>query len=128
MALCPMKFDDGAGNMLTGTNITGSVSVPSGTSTKVSEITLTPGTWLLVCNGNWSTNATGARQISIQNAINTGREASATTCGLANKEVNQQYFTIQPISSNTTIELYAYQNSGSNITIYPAMRATKISG
>ena len=111
-----------------GTNSTSTASCASGTSTKVSDITLAAGTWIIVANAAWGgTSGTGYRQISIgDNATDPARAVSAVVMPINGKQCNQQVVRIVTLSASTSIGVYCLQNSGSTITCYPYVYAVRI--
>ena len=55
----PWRSALGLGEIVYGTNTSGNVSIPSGTATEFSSLTLTAGVWLVVACGDWAANGTG---------------------------------------------------------------------
>lgn len=119
----------GLGEIVYGTNTSGNVSVPSGTATEFSSLTLTAGVWLVVACGDWAANGTGYRQIATSDITNPNRSTATTTVGISasGKETYQQLTLIRQITgASSTISFYGLQDSGSSLRIYPYVYATRI--
>lgn len=119
----------GLGEIVYGTNTSGNVSIPSGTATEFSSLTLTAGVWLVVACGDWEANGTGYRQIATSDITNPNRSTATTTVGISasGKETYQQLTLIRQIAgASSTISFYGLQNSGSSLRIYPYVYATRI--
>lgn len=115
------------GNIIYSGQNSSTFSIPSGEFTSTSTITLTKGTWLVVASSDWQANANGYRQISFGTALNPGRNVMTSTAnGFADKETYQQVSRTIYSSGETILTLYALQNSGSTINLYPYLYATKI--
>lgn len=117
------------GNIIYGTNISSSVSIPDGTSsgTECSSITLQAGKWILLACADWTSNGTGFRQIAFASGANPGRNTAVTTQAITSKEVYQQLQQIVSINAETTYKMYAMQNSGSSLNVAPYLYAISIS-
>lgn len=88
-------------------------SVPSGSATILGSVTLQPGVYVIAYYATFAANATGTRYISFY--INTDKARDSTVTGMA---VNSGATILNgskliSISSATTFNLYAWQNSGS---------------
>lgn len=119
----------GLGEIVYGTNTSGNVSVPSGTATEFSSLTLTAGVWLVVACGDWAANGTGYRQIATSDITNPNRSTATTTVGISasGKETYQQLTLIRQITgASSTISFYGLQDSGSSLRIFPYVYATRI--
>ena len=103
-----------------------STSLPNNTATKVGSIELSRGAWIIVACADWEVNATGYRQIAFSSGINPTRKLATTTTGLSSKEVYQQLVSLFTFDTDTTTNLYAVQNSGAALNIYPYVYAIKI--
>lgn len=103
----------------------GVVSVPNSTATICYSITLTRGKWLVIGCGDWAANGTGYRQIAFASGLNPDRRRAVTTMGIAEKEAYQQ---VSQFISTTgeTVTLYALQNSGAALNVYPTLYAMRI--
>ena len=103
------------GTYVIGTNAT-SLSVPSGTSTTISTINLTPGVWVVTGGFQFSTSAQGK--------LCNGAIANSTPSVIAGTTVRfdgnggggYDGTTILNLSSNASYLLRAYQSSGSTMT------------
>ena len=116
------------GTIINGTE-SGSTSCPNDTVTEVGSITLDKGVYVIVSGCDWDSNATGFRQIGITAAKNGARAELSTTmaCTGSTKETYHQFVKIQNVTSdNTTIKIYACQNSGSTLNAYPYINAVKL--
>lgn len=100
---------------------TGDTTVPTGTGfTECTHFTLTPGTWLISCQANFDSNATGYRRAVLSSTSASGSSVSRTLQG-SNAAVNGTYTMIHfasvlKVSANTTYYLNACQTSGANRT------------
>lgn len=100
---------------------TGNTTVPTGTGfTECTNFTLTPGTWLISCQANFDSNATGYRRAVLSSTSASGSSVSRTLQG-SNAAVNGTYTMIHfasvlKVSANTTYYLNACQTSGANRT------------
>lgn len=125
----PWRSALGLGEIVYGTNTSGNVSIPSGTATEFSSLTLTAGVWLVVACGDWAANGTGYRQIATSDIVNPNRSTATTTVGISasGKETYQQLTLIRQITgASSTISFYGLQDSGSSLRIYPYVYATRI--
>lgn len=114
------------GDRVDGTNNSSTVSIPNDTSTVCSEIVLPAGKWLIIACADWQANGTGYRQLAIgSNVKNPGRNITNTTVGIPDKEayLQQIYFIY---TNGTTLSVYARQNSGSALNVYPYVYAIRI--
>ena len=115
------------GTIQNGSNQNATVSVPNETATLATAITLSKGTWLIVACADWASNANGYRQIAMATGKNPGRHLAVTTPSAGgDKETYQQLSRIVEISVETTISIYAMQNSGSSLSVYPYSYAVRI--
>lgn len=114
------------GTKVFGSNTTTSISVPNNTVTEVSRVTLTKGSWIIVGCGNWNSNSSGYRQMAFGSGASPARALATTTNAISGKDMYQQVTRHVSVSSSETIVLYALQNSGSAITIYPSLWAVKV--
>ena len=112
----------GIGEIVGSDNESVGVSVASGTSTVVGEITLTPGKWVLIYGAEFNpANATGERRLDVgtsgTSAPNTSRW-SARTNGVSSGYNNKFRTMFLNVVEETTYYLWGYQNSGSTLTFY----------
>ena len=116
------------GNIVYGTNISSNVSVQSGLTagTECSTLTLTPGKWIVIGCADWASNSSGLRQIAFADGANPGRSVAVTSPAVSGKESYQQVMQFLSVNANTDVKLYALQNSGNNLTVYPYLYAMRI--
>ena len=114
------------GKIETGDKNTSTVSVPTSTPTLCSSISLAAGTWIVVACADWQANADGYRQITFASGINPGRNMASTIQGISGKEAYQQVVRII-YTEGETLNVYALQNSGNTINVYPYLYAVRIS-
>ena len=115
------------GTLVNGSNNATSVVVPNASGTEINSVTLnTAGTYIIIGSADWSTNATGYRQISFGSGVNPGRYYTSTTPGVSSKETYQQVLFCVEITGQTTYTLYGIQTSGGNLTVYPHIVAIRI--
>ncbi|MBQ9018844.1 MAG: hypothetical protein IJ097_00855 [Bacilli bacterium] len=109
------------------------VSVANDTKTRIAQITLTPGRWIINGNANFTSNATGHRRVYLaysSSCPDTEFSAAAHTIVPAVNGQNTRIgFTSYPYDiadTSGTIYLCAYQNSGSAIGTTGRLYAMKI--
>ena len=102
------------------------VSCANATITKVATLTIPEGTWWYRGVGNWSANATGYRTISFENSIGGSRDMADTTCGTSGTSTFQSFSHVATYSSGTTLNLYAWQNSGGSLNVWPCIEAIRL--
>lgn len=117
------------GTIVYGTT-SGQVSVITSADANVGSVNLSSaGKWLVIACGDWEANATGYRQISIGvSGVNPNRNAAVTTMAVteSGKYTFQQAMLIVATTQAQTVQIYARQNSGSSVVIYPYVYAVKI--
>lgn len=99
------------------TDSNGNKSVPSGTRTKISERTISAGTYLIVRGLDWSPNSTGRR--CIYKADGTARQYYISQNAVDGDDTIQQIVDIEAFSTSTTISIWGLQTSGASLTAYP---------
>ena len=103
------------------------VSVPNGTDTKIGELTLGPGLWLITATCDWGNNSSGRRVFRGQDAGGSSgyieRVASAPTPG---DNTSQGFVLAKNYSVQTTYELYGNQNSGTSLNAIARIQAVQI--
>lgn len=103
-----------------------SVSMPNSTLKQVASITLTQGLWHVRGTGNWN-GGSGYRLITWQNTTNPSRDQCNTTAGTNSVSTFHELTRTEYFSAaSTTVSLYAWQNSGSTISIWPSIKATRL--
>lgn len=119
----------GSGNVPVANSTTASTS---NFTTKLCEVTLTPGRWIINLACPFAANSTGVRMICLSSTANTGSQignnfldvrpsvgsSTYTTCA---------FTTIITINNTTTYYANACQNSGGELNAYPRLRALCIS-
>ena len=94
----------------------GSETFISGSSTRRIKIlpTLQPGTWIINASVNYTANQAGQRAVEIRvDGTSYGRQATNSVTNLGTALSTS---CIVKSSSSMTVELWGYQNSGSNIS------------
>lgn len=111
--------------VVTGSNSQSSVSVPNATTTVCATVSITSGVWLIIGCGDWEANGTGYRQLAFVSGTNPNRHKAVTTIGIAGKEA---YVQVSEIIATTgeTVTLYAMQNSGVALNVYPFLHAVRL--
>lgn len=99
------------------TDQTGTVSVPSGVRTKVAEKTLPAGKYIVVRGIDWGQNATGRR--TINRADSSARHNYVTQMAVTGDDTVVQMITTESFDTDTTLEIWGLQDSGSSLTAYP---------
>lgn len=105
------------------------VNVTSGRNTKLGEITLSAGKWLLIGVCGWDSNSTGIRRLSLSDTNDLTQHRLNSTMAVPVSGVN---FNMPPvveaftITAQKTYYMYGYQNSGSTLTAYPAITTIKL--
>lgn len=97
-----------------------SVTVPSGEWTVLGTVELSKGRYIGAVYTQFAANGTGYRVVGFGQSTTLGRNQKATQAGhtgTANVINVPRIFTI---SETKTYNIYAYQNSGSNLLCYPA--------
>ena len=105
------------------------VNVANNTDTKLGEVTLSAGKWLLIGVCAWDENATGTRRLSLQDTDSLGQHRLRSSTCVPVSGVNT---TMPPIvevvihSAQKTYYLYGKQNSGGTLTAYPGITTVKL--
>ena len=76
----------------------------------------TGGTWLIVANVSWSSNATGYRQIMLR-YNNVAYIAENVAAGVSGANTTHTLVSIQSLSAGDFIEIYVAQGSGGNLNV-----------
>lgn len=124
---------NGLGTIVFGTNNSIMTQVVNGYGvvTRISEITLPAGTWIVVATIEWVANANGSRQLMIDSrvpAFSIDRHKVVTTPAIQDSNVDtyQQAVYIHKDDEEKTLGIYARQSSGSTLGCYPYFYAIKI--
>lgn len=99
------------------TDNTGTISVPSGVRTKISEITLSAGTYLIVRGLDWAQNATGRRCLCRLDG--SARHYYVSQNAVNGDDTIQQFVDIESFTSSTKVAIWGVQTSGAALTAYP---------
>lgn len=100
-------------------------SASSGTWTESVSVTLEPGTWVITFGGQFTSNATGYRAITIDSPQNIGRY-SPTQQAVNGDVTRMNAALVRTYRSTTTVKLYGYQNSGSSSNFYGYLEAVRV--
>ena len=109
----------------------GNTSVPHNTWTKIAQISLTKGTYLIHVGAVFTGNATGSRQLSFNATATPGEDARWNTikipAGTA-AQVTPHMTLFVELSSDATWYLHAFQNAGSgtSLAVYPFYQYIKL--
>ena len=108
----------------------GSVSLANNTWVNCGSITLTPGLWLVIYGSSFTANSSGERMMDVTLSSTAPTGTSRWTAHTAGNATVNNVFRVLTLyyTNNTTIYLWGKQNSGSALTAYPILRATKIKG
>lgn len=101
------------------------VNVPNNTWTKVAELTMTPGIWLVLYGGAFTSNSSGYRRIHFGTNSNSGR-TSPTAAPVNGEQTRMMGSVIHTFTSDSTYNLYAHQTSGSQLQFYAWIQAVKL--
>lgn len=106
----------------------GTVSTSNATWKAVQSIQLDPGAWQIEYGVSFGNNANGYRAITLSSAATSpGVTRTANTMNAVNGTYTvMNASTLLEVGSTTTYYLYAYQNSGGNMSVYPFIRAIKL--
>lgn len=99
------------------TDQTGTVSVPSGVRTKIAEKTLPAGRYIVIRGIDWGQNATGRR--TINRSDSSARHNYITQMAVTGDDTVMQMITTESFDTDTTLEIWGLQDSGSALTAYP---------
>ena len=102
------------------------VTVPSTVLTKVLEITLTKGKYIIIASAAWLSNATGYRAITTESSITSTVNRSSIVNAVNGTETRNQFSFIIEVISSYTLELKAFHNRGSDLDCYPHLTAIRV--
>lgn len=106
-----------------------SISVPTSTYTILDSKTLSAGKWIMVYGGQWTTNSTGYRWMTVStdgdNHPVSGR-LTITIDGFQNHESQNTLTMLWEFQEETTFYLWGWQNSGVSLTCYPVLTAMQL--
>lgn len=101
--------------------MTSSYSLASGSAKAVTglSVTLAAGTYILTTRVNFTSNATGRRGIAITATTSSPTEDTmqVTQNAVSGTPTRMVNISMQSITAYTTYQVYAYQNSGSTLSI-----------
>ena len=127
-----MKNEQMINNVLDTNNASnGTVEISNATFTKVHEFTLGKGKWLVIFNCPFAPNATGRRILQVNTTGTTptgigGRDQYVSYSAVDGSYAHTQLIRAFNFSSETTVYMYAYQNSGGALNTYPQHIALKL--
>ena len=101
------------------------VSVPNSAWTKLTDVTLTAGCWVIIVAGYAASNATGRRgfHLSSSSSVTTGRFLTATMPPPSGSALYTTIpFIVNP-TATTTYNVFGFQNSGNNLNMSALVRA-----
>ena len=102
-----------------------SVSVPNNSVTQIATLTVGSGTWWIRGIGNW-TGGSGYRMIMFENSSIPTRGLANTTPGTSATATTHELTRVVNYSSSSTVTLYAWQNSGAALSVWPKIEAVRI--
>lgn len=106
------------------------IPLASGSYVSIAKVTLPAGTWVVTFGCAFSTNSTGYRKLVLsatQNSpTNYQRGSNASVNAVSGEYTFMGTTAVIVLTTNTTLYLNAYQNSGSSLTAYPYINAVKI--
>lgn len=102
-----------------------SVSVPNNSVTQIATLSVGGGTWWIRGIGNW-TGGSGYRMIMFENSTSPTRGLANTTPGTSATATTHELTRVVNYSSSATVTLYAWQNSGSALSVWPKIEAVRI--
>ncbi len=117
------------GSIVNGTSSGLSTAVGPSTFVSVMKVTLSAGVWVIDGNAEFPQHNTGRRLLLISATANSssGDDESRIVIDAVQGSVTRPHTsTIRQISSQTTFYLTAWQNSGSELSVTPNMRAVRI--
>lgn len=107
-------------------------SLPNNAWRSVGSISFPAGTWLLIVNVQFQTNANGIREIflSTNNASDTtglvNLVGDDTRAAVSGRTTYCRIVTVLSVTTTTTYYIKAHQNSGSTLSIAPRFSAVKL--
>lgn len=96
---------------------TGTISVPTGVRTKVAEKTLAAGRYIVVRGIDWAQNATGRR--TVNRSDSSARHNYISQMAVTGDDTVMQMVSVEGFETETTLEIWGLQDSGSALTAYP---------
>lgn len=107
--------------------VTGTKSVASSTNEQVvCSVNLTPGVYVLAGTVQFPSNSTGYRTIIFSTTYQGNEKTGATVTALNGQITRLQKTRIVKATSNVTLNLYAYQNSGSTLSCVGSIEYVKL--
>ena len=106
-----------------------SKSLANNSATQIQNMAFTPGTYIIVYGCSFASNSSGYRQMQINTSTNnsfTWSRYGAAQAAANGFSTVLQRSSIVTVSSNTTYRIWAKQNSGSALTVYPYISYIKI--
>ena len=102
-----------------------SVSVPNNSVTQIATLSVGGGTWWIRGIGNW-TGGSGYRMIMFEGTTSPTRGLANTTPGTSATATTHELTRVVNYSSSATVTLYAWQNSGAALSVWPKIEAVRI--
>lgn len=103
-----------------------SVSVPNNSVTQIATLSVGGGTWWIRGVGNWGSGGSGYRMIMFENSTSPTRGLANTTPGTSATATTHELTRVVNYSSSATVTLYAWQNSGAALSVWPKIEAVRI--
>lgn len=103
-----------------------SVSVPNSSVTQIATLSVGGGTWWIRGVGNWGSSGSGYRMIMFEGTTSPTRGLANTTPGTSATATTHELTRVVNYSSSATVTLYAWQNSGSALSVWPKIEAVRI--
>lgn len=100
-----------------------SKSVANSTYVDVNSVELGAGTWLVFAHVEYSSNATGHRRCKISVGSASDTCALPATNGFS---TGVNHFHVFTLGGNATVSVFAWQNSGGNLTCYAKIVAIRL--
>lgn len=104
-------------------------NVATSTNTQLLSYSFSAGTWLIIGDAAFASNASGNRTLGISDdgtSMNINRHCVVRTPAASGEETILQVQIIQNFASATTLYLMGRQNSGSTLSVTPGLRAIKM--
>lgn len=97
----------------------------SGTWNETVSVTLEPGTWVITFGGQFASNSTGYRSITLDEPGNIGRYTPSQPA-VNGEATRMNAALVRTYRSTTTVKLYALQNSGSSLNFFGYLMAVRV--
>lgn len=120
------------GPTINGGNSSTAASVATATITDLASFSVTPGVYMVTATARFANNSSGYREICLRSgstssmSTNLSRELQCYAAPANGTQTCMSVAAVQDFSSNTTVHLYAYQNSGSTLSTGWAYHYTRL--